>query len=149
MTVSKESIKNIYATSALIDKHSKEIAQTMYFFMFTTYPEAKELFRNAPANQHEVLAETISAIAVNINNLDVFMPAINKIAYTHVRVGIKPNHYPYVTNSILHAFESVLEDKLQNISMQNLLDSWREAINYVSHLLIKEEKKIYEELKNH
>ena len=148
MTVSKEAIKNIYATSALIGNHAQEIAKTMYLYMFTTYPEAKELFRNAPSNQHEVLADTISAIAVNINNLEVFMPAINKIAYTHVRVGIKPEHYPYVTNSLLHAFETVLQNQLQNISMQTLLDSWKEAIDYVSHLLIKEEEKIYGELKN-
>ena len=146
MTISSEAISNVHNSSAIIDKYSKEIAASMYSKLFSQYPGIKEMFQNAPSNQHEVLAETISGIAVNINNLAIFQPVLDKIAYKHVQVGVKPNHYPIITEMMLSAFEDVLSDKVQNISIESLLSSWKEAITLVSELLIEKENKIYKEL---
>jgi hemoglobin-like flavoprotein len=144
MNISDLSIKHIETTSSLIHTNAQEIAKTMYILLFDLYPDYKSFFKKAPSNQHELLAETISFFAVNIKNIAMFEPLIQKIALVHVDVGVKEEHYKVIEDMMLLSFKIHLSEKVAGlIKIDHLLNSWSEAIKYVSHLLITKEKEIY------
>lgn len=145
MTISTENISIINKSSALVEREAENIATCMYKHMFEKHPEVKKYFHNAPSNQHNLLAETIAAYAVNILNIKMLMPAIKHIAKKHVAVGVQPEHYPIVESMLLLAIKEVLAEKASD----ELLAAWKEAIEYVSSLLIEMETEMYKEKNSH
>ena len=141
MKISSENIALISKSSGLIEIHALEISKAMYELLFSLYPEMKLFFKNAPSNQHQLLSETIAVYAVNINNISMLKPALRKIASTHVRVGVQPEHYKIVEEVLLLAIEIVLRDEVTD----ELLQAWQEAIEYVSSLLMEMERTIKQE----
>ncbi|MCF6340931.1 MAG: globin domain-containing protein [Sulfurimonas sp.] len=142
MKTSVKSVDILYKTSGLIEKNSIEISKTMYILLFDLHPEFKVLFKNAPSDQHKLLAETMSSYAVNIKNIHILKPALEKIAKTHVNNGVKPYQYKIISHMLLLSYKVVLGDD----ATDELIDAWKEAIECVSDILIKLEKELY--LKN-
>lgn len=138
-SISDRSISTIYKTSGLVEAHAPEIAKTMYILLFDLFPSYKEFFKNAPSHQHELLSETIASYAVNISNLKILMPAFEKIARTHVKVGVKPENYKVIKKMMLLSFKVVLKDQ----ATDEMMASWNEAITFVSKTLIKLESELY------
>jgi len=139
MTLSDKSVSVVFNSSSLIESHASQIAQTMYILLFDLHPEFKKFFHNAPSNQHQLLSSTISAYAVNVKNIKILMPALEKIANTHIRVGVLPEHYEVIQHMILLSFKVVLADK----ATQEIIEAWRETIQFVSSILIDLEKNLY------
>ncbi len=142
MAVSVKNVNILYKSSGLIEKKSAEIAKTMYTILFDLHPEMKTFFEGAPSHQHTLLAETISSYAVNIRNLHILKPALEKIAKTHVEVGVQPHQYKIIKKVLLLSFKEVLGKD----ATTELIGAWDEAITYVSHMLIGIEKKLYSEI---
>ena len=138
MTMSEHNIVIIKKSSHLIETHSIEIARTMYILLFDLYPEFKLSFNNAPSNQHKLLSETLSVYAININNIKILKPALEKIAQTHAKAGVQPEQYKIIEDMMLLAFKTVLVEK----ATDELIVAWTEAITYVSYLLIEIQKEL-------
>ncbi|MDF1879914.1 hypothetical protein JHD50_01130 [Sulfurimonas sp. MAG313] len=136
MSLTKETIAMIKQSSGLIELNASKISENMYTLLFDLYPQHIEMFDNAPSNQHELLAETISLYAVNIDNLAILKPVLEKISRTHENMGVQEKHYAHVLEVMLLAFKNVLKDK----ATVPLLKAWEEAILFVSSILIKMEK---------
>ncbi len=139
MKISVKNIDIIYKSSGLIEKKSIEIAKTMYVLLFDLHPEMKTIFEGAPSNQHKLLAETISAYAVNINNLDILKPALEKICKKHEEHGVQPHHYEIIEDVMLKSFKIVLGKD----ATDELIKAWSEVIKFVSYILIEMEKELY------
>ena len=143
-TLSQKSIDIIKNSAELITANDIAITQKMYHLLFSKYPNLEELFKNAPDNQYMKLAEALSAYAVNIEKLDVLRPALALIARTHVKVDIKPSHYPIIGIVLMQAIEETLGER----ASIELIDAWREAYKHISGVLINIEKEMYELQKN-
>ena len=139
MTISDKSVSTVFNSSSLIESHATQIAKTMYILLFDLHPEYQKFFHNAPSNQHQLLSSTISAYAVNIKNIRVLMPALEKIAQTHIRVGVKPEHYAVIEHMILLSFKVVLQEK----ASEEMIEAWSEAIQFVASILMDLESKLY------
>ena len=66
-------------------------------------------------------ASAVSAYAANIDNLGVLSKAVEKMATTHVRVKVKPEHYPLVGVSLLGAIKDVLGDA----ATDEVIEAWQ------------------------
>jgi len=138
MSLSKETIEIVKATAKPIAENAEGIMLRMYEILFRTHPETQALFRDASPDQHKKLAAAVAAYAANIEKLDVLGDALEKMAHSHVRAGVKPYHYPIVGVSLLAAVKEVLADA----ATERVLDAWKEAYFFLADLLAAREKEL-------
>lgn len=65
--------------------------------------------------------------------------ALEKMAASHVHVGVQPEHYPLVGVSLLQAVKDVLADAASD----EVIAAWKEAYFYLADILIAREKELY------
>jgi nitric oxide dioxygenase len=141
MSLSPSTIEIVKATAPAVAMNAEKITTRMYEILFDKYPETKELFKNAEPDQHKKLAMAVGAYAANIDNLEVLGKAVEKMATTHVRTKVKPEHYPMVGTSILGAITVVLGDA----ATEEVLAAWGEAFFFLADILIAREQELYAE----
>jgi nitric oxide dioxygenase len=139
MGLSPKTIEIVKATAAPVAANAEAITARMYEILFETYPETKAFFIDADPDQHKKLAAAVSAYAANIDNLDVLSKAIEKMAGTHVKVKVQPEHYPIVGVSLLQAVKDILGDAVTD----EVIDAWKEAYFFLADVLIAREKELY------
>ncbi len=127
-------------TAPLLKEKAEAVTIRMYEIMFSNYPDAKALFKNAPNNQNQILAKSIIAYAENIDNLGALAGAIERIAKHHVEANIKPTHYPWVIESLLQAMTEVLDEEAATLEVK---DAWFAAYWVLANVLMKREKELY------
>lgn len=139
MALSQKTIEIVKATAAPVAANSEAITTRMYEILFENHPETKALFDDADGDQHKKLASAVSAYAANIDNLGVLTKAVEKMATTHVKVGVKPVHYPMVGVSLLSAVKDILGDA----ATDEVIEAWKEAYFFLADILIAREKELY------
>jgi nitric oxide dioxygenase len=133
----KEIVKS---TAPAIKAKAEKLTSRMYDIMFSSYPYAKPLFKNAPANQPQVLARSIVGYAENIDRLDALEEVLNKIAVHHIQASILPEHYSWVGNSLLQA----IKDTLGDAATDEVMEAWGQAYWFLANVLIERERKLYQ-----
>ena len=139
MSLSKNTIKIVKATAAPVAANAEAITTRMYEILFSTHPETQELFKDSDPQQHKKLAGAIVAYAKNIDNLAALSSAVEKMAATHIRVKVLPEHYPMVGVSLLGAIKDVLGDA----ATDEVIEAWKEAYFFLADILIAREKELY------
>lgn len=139
MSLSQKTIDIVKATAPAVKQNAEKITTRMYEILFATHPEVKELFKDADPDQHKKLAAAVSAYAANIDNLAVLSKAVEKMATTHIRVKVKPEHYPMVGVSMLGAIKDVLGEA----ATDDVINAWKEAYFFLADILIAREKELY------
>ena len=139
--MTEKTIEIVKATAAPVAANAEAITTRMYEILFSTHPELKELFKDADPDQHKKLAGAVSAYAANIDNLGALSKAVEKMATTHVRVSVKPEHYPLVGVALLGAVKDVLGDA----ATEEVIEAWKEAYFFLADILIAREKELYAE----
>ena len=141
MSLSPSTIEIVKATAPAVAQNAEKITTRMYEILFADFPETKELFKDANPDQHKKLAMAISAYAANIDNLTMLSMAVEKMASTHVRTNVKPEHYPMVGTSVLGAIKDVLGEA----ATEDVLNAWKEAYFFLADILIAREQELYAE----
>ena len=139
MSLSNQTVSIVKNTAISVSENSEAITSRMYEILFEKYPQTKELFKNADKNQHKRLADAVSAYAANIDNLGVLSKAVEKMAQTHVRTSVKPEHYPMVGDALLQA----IKDVLGTTATEEVMEAWKEAYFFLADILINREKELY------
>ncbi len=139
MSLSTQTQEICKATAPVIAEHGEAITTRMYEILFENHPETRELFGDAPTDQHKKLASAIAAYASNIDNLDALGGAVETMAKRHVRTKVKPEHYPMVGVSLLQAIKEILADA----ATDDVLNAWKEAYFFLGDILIAREKELY------
>ncbi|MCH9813672.1 MAG: hypothetical protein K0U47_06975 [Epsilonproteobacteria bacterium] len=134
-----QTIQIIKATAPIIKSKGEEITSIMYPILFERYPKANALFKDAPENQREKLANAIYAYAANIDKLENLKKGIDTMALAHVKTNIKPEHYPWVKESLLEAIKQVLKED----ATEEIIDAWDQAYDFLATVLIDREKELY------
>ena len=139
MSLSQETIEIIKATAKPVAENAEAITARMYEILFEHYPETQALFKDASPDQHKKLAAAVGAYAANIEKLELLGDALEKMAQSHVRAGVRPEHYPVVGVSLLTAVKEVLGDA----ATDEVLSAWKEAYFFLGDLLIARETALY------
>ena len=139
MSLSQKTVQIVKATAVPVAANAEAITTRMYEILFQTHPETKEFFKDADPDQHKKLAGAVSAYAANIDNLGVLSAAVEKMAATHVKVKVLPEHYPLVGVALLSAVKDILGDA----ATDEVLEAYKEAYFFLADILIAREKELY------
>ena len=140
---SASAMEIVKSTAPALEKYGVEITTAMYVRLFRN-AEVKEMFDQAAQESGEQprrLAAAILAYAKNIDKLQNLGPAVQRMVARHVKVGVKPEHYPYVAEALLPAIQDVLGAE---VATDAVLAAWGEAYWMLADILIGAEAEAYE-----
>ena len=123
-------------------RKSLNITHKMFELVFEKYPHIKLMFKENPNKYPVLVADAFSTFAVNIDNLKVLEAALYKIAQSHSRAYVMPEHYLVLGPILMKAMEEVIGKEL---SLKQL-DALREGFKYIASILMEMERKIYLEM---
>ncbi|MEM0131675.1 MAG: globin domain-containing protein [Saccharolobus sp.] len=125
------------STVPFLQDQGVKVTIRMYELLFQRYPETKKLFEK---DVSESLAKALLIYAKNIElPLDSMKSVLSKIALSHVRAGVKPNHYNLVWECLKDAMSEFVSDK-------TVLVAWEKGYWRLASYLIELENKIYKTL---
>ncbi|WP_127580439.1 NO-inducible flavohemoprotein [Paenibacillus koleovorans] len=142
--LSQQTIRIIRSTVPVLEVHGTAITKTFYKLLFTEYPELLNLFNHANQNQgrqQTALSNAIYAAALHIDKLETILPAIRQIAHKHRSLGVKPEQYPIVGQTLLKAIREVLG----LAATEAILQAWEEAYGIIAQVFIDVEAEMYEQ----
>ena len=128
----------VKASLPVLKQQGDAITTRMYEILFEKYPQVKPLFANAPDNQSKILTQTIIAYGEHIDDLAVLADSLERIAHKHIAVGVRPEYYPLVGESLLQAFQDILEESMT----EEIISAWQEAYFFLAEQLIAQEQQL-------
>lgn len=132
----------IKSTVPLLEEHGKAITDVFYDRLFTNHTFLKNMFNMAnqgKGEQSSALSDAILAYAKNIDNVEVLLPVVQRIAHKHVSLGVQASHYAVVGENLLSAIQQVLSLPDDHTS----LTAWGEAYGVLADVFIGVEKSLY------
>ncbi len=111
--LSESSAAVVRATAGVVAEHADEITARFYPSMFAAHPELLRLFNQgnqATGEQSRALAASVVAYATTLIDPSApsFEHVMERIAYKHISLGIRPEQYTIVANHLLGAVADVL-----------------------------------------
>ncbi|WP_034459247.1 NO-inducible flavohemoprotein [Buttiauxella noackiae] len=137
-----QTIAVVKSTIPLLAATGPKLTAHFYDRMFSHNPELKEIFNMSNqrnGDQREALFNAICAYATNIENLEVLLPAVEKIAQKHTSFQIKPDQYDIVGGHLLATLDEMFSPG------QEVLDAWGKAYGVLAGVFINREAEIYQD----
>lgn len=144
--LSAESEAVVKATASVVAENAEKITACFYPAMFEAYPELLRLFNQgnqATGEQSRALAGSVVAYAVQLVDPDApsFQHVMQRIAYKHISLGIRPEQYTIVGHYLLAAVAEVLGDAVT----PEIARAWDEVYWLFATQLIAEEARLYQQ----
>jgi nitric oxide dioxygenase len=144
--LSDRSAAVVSATASVVAAHAEQITARFYPRMFAEHPELLRVFNQgnqATGEQSRALAASVVAYAVQL--IDPAAPpfdhVLERIAYKHISLGIRPAQYTIVGHHLLGAVAEVLGDAVT----PEIADAWNEVYWLFATQLIAEEARLYQQ----
>ena len=144
--LSEHTIATVKSTVPLLAENGQAITQEFYKRLFANNPDLQHIFnmanqRSGGGGQSSALADAVFAYANNIDQIEVLVPAVQRIASKHASIGIEPKHYPIVGENLLNA----IQDVLQLPDNHEALIAWGEAYGVLAQIFTDTEESMYSE----
>jgi nitric oxide dioxygenase len=144
--LSERSAAVVAATAAVVAAHAEQITARFYPRMFAEHPELLRVFNQgnqATGEQSRALAASVVAYAVHLIDPDAppFDRVLERIAYKHISLGIRPEQYTIVGYHLLGAVGEVLGDAVTPA----IADAWNEVYWLFATQLVAEEARLYQQ----
>ena len=144
--LSDRSAAVVAATAGVVAEHAEQITAKFYPRMFTEHPELLRVFNQgnqATGEQSRALAASVVAYAVQLIDpaAPSFAHVLERIAYKHISLGIRPEQYTIVGHHLLAAVAEVLGDAVT----PEIADAWNEVYWLFATQLIAEEARLYQQ----
>ncbi len=140
----QHTIEIIKSTVPVLQVHGKTITTAFYGMLFENHPELLNIFNHAnqrQGKQQTALANAVLAAAANIDQLENILPVVKQIAEKHRALGVLPEHYPIVGETLLAAIQQVLGDA----ATPEIMDAWAKAYGVIADAFIGVEVAKYRE----
>jgi nitric oxide dioxygenase len=138
--IDQKTIDIVKQTAPVIQQTGPKLTAHFYERMFAHNPELKEIFNMSNqrnGDQREALFNAICAYANNIDNLEVLLGAVEKIAQKHTSFLITETQYNIVGHHLLATIDELLAPG------QEVIDAWAEAYGVLANVFIQREEQIY------
>ena len=135
-----QTIATVKATLPAIAKLGPQLTGHFYQRMLSQHPELKNVFNmnnQRSGNQREALFNAICAYGSNLENLEVLLPAVEKIAQKHTSLNIQPEQYAIVGENLLATIKELMNPG------DEVLDAWGKAYGVLANVFIQREEAIY------
>jgi len=134
---------NIIKDSApALAQYGEDITGRFYKILFQSHPELSHIFNmtnQKSGKQKAALATAVYAFAKYVDNLEVILGDVERIAQKHASLGIKSEHYPLVGGALLQAIDEILQPP------QSVIDAWAKGYGILADVFITREQVIYNE----
>ncbi|SON50732.1 NO-inducible flavohemoprotein [Vibrio tapetis] len=140
--LSSSTIEIVKSTAPLIAETGPKLTAHFYDRMFAHHPELKDIFNlthQDSGSQREALFNAIHGYAANIDNIEVLLPVVEKIAQKHTSFNITAEQYQIVGSHLLATIDELFSPG------QPVLDAWGEAYGLLAQVFIDREEAIYQE----
>ncbi|POP52286.1 NO-inducible flavohemoprotein [Zhongshania marina] len=140
--LSESTINIVKSTVPALQENGLSITEKFYEILFEAAPDLKHVFNMSNqrnASQSRALADAVLAYANNIDNIEVLVPAVKRIANKHSSIGVEAHHYPLVGASLLKAIQQVLSLPDNHPA----LEAWGEAYGVLASIFIGAESELY------
>ncbi|MDP2575799.1 NO-inducible flavohemoprotein [Vibrio penaeicida] len=138
----QSTIDIVKSTAPLLAETGPALTAHFYNRMFARNPELKDIFNlthQENGAQREALFNAIHGYAANIDNIEVLLPAVEKIAQKHTSFNITSEQYQIVGSHLLSTIDELFSPG------QEVLDAWGEAYGLLAKVFIDREESIYTE----
>jgi nitric oxide dioxygenase len=143
--LSERSAAVVAATAGVVAANAEQITARFYPRMFAEHPELLRVFNQgnqATGEQSRALAASVVAYAVHLVDPEAppFDRVLERIAYKHISLGIRPEQYTIVGYHLLGAVGEVLGDAVT----PEIADAWNEVYWLFATQLVAEEARLYQ-----
>jgi len=144
--LSERSAAVVAATAGVVAAHAEQITARFYPRMFAEHPELLRVFNQgnqATGEQSRALAASVVAYAVHLIDPEAppFDRVLERIAYKHISLGIRPEQYTIVGYHLLGAVGEVLGEAVTPA----VADAWNEVYWLFATQLVAEEARLYQQ----
>ena len=108
-----------------------EFARIFYSKVFDIAPQVRSLFRNNMTEQGRLLTHMLGGIVYSLSRPEHLKKGMAKLGKSHVRYGVKPEHYPVVKQAMIETIREVLGDQ----KSQKTIDAWESALDFVMDIM--------------
>jgi len=139
-----KTIEIVKTTAPVLQEHSQQIGERFYELLFSRVPELYNMFNQTNQKrgiQQGALAYGVYLAGANIDNLEEIESMVERVSEKHRALGVKPEQYPIVGETLLEAVKDVLGDK----ATDEVIDAWEKAYQAIADIFIDVEDKLYQQ----
>lgn len=139
-TVSEDTKAVLKKSEHLFWEYQDQINHRMYEIMFEKYPETKKLFKEFRKQQPNIFGAALMCHFVSLDKPEVLQSFRNNICQSHVRAGVKEEHYSMMAESLFTAMEEILKEH----ATIEVIKAWEKWYFFIANLLIERERDHYQ-----
>ncbi|MFD2923027.1 NO-inducible flavohemoprotein [Halobacillus naozhouensis] len=139
-----KTIEVVKSTAPVLQEHSQEIGERFYELLFARVPELYNMFNQTNQKlgiQQGALAYGVYLAGANIDNLDEIQSMVERVTEKHRALGVRPDQYPIVGETLLQAVKDVLGEA----ATDEIIDAWEKAYQAIANIFIDLEDQLYQE----
>jgi hemoglobin-like flavoprotein len=126
-------LQRIEASYEMLAGRMHSLTASFYERLFKVLPECRPLFRIDIDLQSQHLAAALALIVRNLRMLDVLEQPLMELGVHHTHVGVRPEHYPIVCQTMVQA----LADGAGEAWSPQLQADWTDVLELVSQLMLQ------------
>lgn len=120
-------------TFAALAPRADDVARAFYARLFSTFPQLRPMFRETDfREQRRKLMASVAFVVAHADRPAELLAALDELGRLHGRIGTLPQHYPWVSATLL----SVLADQLGPRWTPETAAAWEAALLSVSERMI-------------
>lgn len=142
--LTQKTIDIIKLIAPILVETGETLTAHFYDRMFKHNPELQNIFNmthQKTGRQRAALFNAVGAYALNIDNLAVLGPTVERIAQKHTSFDIQPEQYAIVG----HHLTETLRELLGSEFTEDIEIAWIEAYDFLAQIFIDREEEIYTE----
>lgn len=126
-------IQRLEASFQLISARGGEFTERFYRRLFEARPNLRTMFPEDMTAQRKKLLDSLRMVIEHLHTPDRVRAQLEELGRSHVRYGVKPDHYPIVCEMLVGA----MGDELGGEWTAELKDDWSSAIELVSEIMLE------------
>lgn len=141
--ISEETRQILKDTEHVFWGQQLEVSRRMYEILFEKYPETKTLFKQFKSHQPNMFSGALTACMLSLDDPEVLLSFRVGIARSHVKAGVKEEHYPMMADALIRAMRELLSDRMD----EKAIRAWERWFDFLAVLLIEREREHYQKVK--
>jgi methyl-accepting chemotaxis protein len=120
-------------TFASLAPQADKLVKRFYEELFKHHPEVRPMFKNVSmAEQRRKLVTMLATVVKSLRKPDELAATLANLGKMHRQFGVKPAHYPVVTETLL----DVMEEMAGDLWTKKVEKAWTNALDFISSAMI-------------
>lgn len=131
--VSDEQKRIVKESFKLIERISDKTADSFYEHLFQIAPDVRPMFPDDLRDQKKKLMNALKLMVNSLDNVDKLVSVLEELGRNHKLYGVVDDHYVYVAEALMFAFEKGLGSKLT----EEMRIAWTALYSVVASIMIE------------